>query len=90
MRIVTQKIRQELPLNIIEMIWEFYNKSYQGVEQDDYQFFQIETINNKTTLKMWQEEPPAFKIKSIPHFKNCEVWVINDGNRKTMLFPSDY
>lgn len=39
---------------------------------------------------MWQEEPKAMKIKSIPHYEDCEVWIVNDGNVVTMLFPEDY
>lgn len=90
MRIVTKRIQQELPTEIIKIIWDFYDESYQGVDLDDYQFLQIKNTNDKTILKMWQEEPSAMKIKSIPEFKECEVWIINDGNVLTMLFPEDY
>lgn len=90
MRIVTKRIQQELPTEIIKIIWDFYDESYQGVVLDDYQFLQIKNTNDKTILKMWQEEPSAMKIKSIPEFKECEVWIINDGNVLTMLFPEDY
>lgn len=90
MRIVTKRIQQELPTEIIKIIWGFYDESYRGIDLDDYQFLQIKNINDKTILKMWQEEPSAMKIKSIPKFKECEVWIINDGNVLTMLFPEDY
>lgn len=57
MRIVTKRIQQELPTEIIKIIWDFYDESYQGVDLDDYQFLQIKNTNDKTILKMWQEEP---------------------------------
>lgn len=41
-------------------------------------------------MKMWQEEPEIMKIKSIPHYEDCEVWIINDGNVVTMLLPEEY
>ena len=90
MKVVTKNIQKNLPNDLIQLIWRFYDQAYQETEIDDYQFFKIETAGNKTTMKMWQEEPEAMKIKSIPHYEDCEVWIINDGNVVTMLFPEDY
>lgn len=90
MRVITKNIQKKLPNDLIQLIWRFYDQAYQETEIDDYQFFKIETAGNKTTMKMWQEEPKAMKIKSIPHYEDCEVWIINDGNVVTMLFPEDY
>ena len=90
MRVITKNIQKKLPNDLIQLIWRFYDEAYQETEIDDYQFFKIETAGNKTTIKMWQEEPKAMKIKSIPHYEDCEVWIINDGNVVTMLFPEDY
>ena len=87
---VMKNIQKNLPNDLIRLIWRFYDQAYQEVEIDDYQFFKIENNGNKTTMKMWQEEPKAMKIKSIPHYEDCEVWIINDGNVVTMLFPEDY
>lgn len=90
MRVITKNIQKKLPNDLIQLIWRFYDQAYQETEIDDYHFFKIETAGNKTTMKMWQEEPKAMKIKSIPHYEDCEVWIINDGNVVTMLFPEDY
>ena len=60
------------------------------MELDDYQYFKIYEENGSNKLKMWQEFPDVMKIKSIPHFEKCEVWIINDGNVVTMLFPEEY
>lgn len=90
MRVVTKNIQNNLPNDLIQLIWRFYDQAYQETEIDDYQFFKIENNGSKTTMKMWQEEPKAMKIKSIPHYEDCEVWIVNDGNVVTMLFPEDY
>lgn len=90
MRVVTKNIQKNLPNDLIQLIWRFYDQAYQETEIDDYQFVKIENNGSKTTMKMWQEEPEAMKIKSIPHYEDCEVWIINDGNVVTMLFPEDY
>lgn len=90
MRVMTQSIKNKLPKSLIEDIWDFYDEGYINVELDDYQYFTLQTDNKKTTLKMWQEIPPVFKIKPIPHFEECEVWIINDSNTETMMFPSEY
>lgn len=90
MRVITPAVKKELPSSLIKNIWNFYDEGYKGINLDDYQFFTIQTDSQKTTLKMWQEVPPVFKIKSIPPFRDMEVWIINDGNVLTMLFPRDY
>lgn len=90
MRVITKNIKNNLPIHLIRLIWDFYDESYDSIERDDYQFFQIESIDNHTLLKMWQEEPPAKKIKVVPRFDDIEVWIIDDGNVTTMLFPEDY
>ena len=90
MRVITKNIQKKLPNDLIQLIWRFYDQAYQETEIDDYQFVKIENNESKTTMKMWQEEPKAMKIKSIPHYEECEVWIVNDGNVVTMLFPEDY
>lgn len=90
MRVLTSSIKKNLPNDLIVLIWKFYDEAYFGIQFDDFQFFKIENSEERTTIKMWQEEPPAIKTKSIPHFEDCEVWIINDGNVVTMLFPKDY
>lgn len=90
MKVITKNIQNNLPNDLKQLIWRFYDQAYQETEIDDYQFFKIENNGSKTTLKMWQEEPKAMKIKSIPHYEDCEVWIVNDGNVVTMLFPEDY
>lgn len=90
MKIITKKIQEKLSNDLIHLIWEWYEESYQEIEIDDFQFFKVTNNGEKTMLKMWQEEPQAMKIKSIPHYEDCEVWIINDGNVVTMMFPEDY
>lgn len=90
MKVVTKKIQKKLPNDLISLMWDFYDEGYQGMRLDDYQFLKIKPGKQGTTIKMWQEEPQAMKIKSIPHYEDCEVWIVNDGNVVTMLFPEDY
>lgn len=90
MKVTTNRIKKKLPIDLIRLLWEWYDKGYKNIELDDYQYFQIIHVGEKYKLKMWQEEPRAMKIKSIPHFEECEVWIINDGNVVTMLFPEEY
>ena len=90
MKITTKSIQDNLPISLIRILWDWYDEGYQNIVSDDYQFFQITQVRDKSKLKMWQEEPKAMKIKSIPHFEDCEIWIINDGNVVTMLFPDEY
>lgn len=90
MRIITKNIQRILNENLIILIWDSYEEAYPDVEIDDFQFFKVTNKGEKTILKMWQEEPQAMKIKTIPHYEDCEVWIINDGNVVTMMFPEDY
>ena len=90
MKITTKSIQDNLPISLIRILWDWYDEGYQNIVSDDYQFFQITQDRDKSKLKMWQEEPKAMKIKSIPHFEDCEIWIINDGNVVTMLFPDEY
>lgn len=90
MKVVTKNIKNKLSNDLIQLIWTFYDEGYQGRELDDYQFFKIGNDGDKTTIRMWQEEPQAMKIKSIQYYEDCEVWIIDDGNVVTMLFPEEY
>ena len=90
MRIITKNIKKRLPIDLIQLIWNFYDEGYQGVEMDEYQFLKIDTQDNNATSMMWQEEPQAMKRQSIPDYPSCEIWIINDGDVVTMLFPEDY
>lgn len=90
MRILTKSISEKLSVELIEIIWDFYEEKHIGITMDDYQFFKISTDDESTTLKMWQEIPEAVKVKKIPQFPDNEVWIIKDGEIETMLFPEDY
>ena len=90
MRIITKNVQRKLNENLIILIWDCYEEAYLEVEIDDFQFFKVTNKGENTMLKMWQEEPKAMKIKTIPHYEDCEVWIINDGNVVTMMFPEDY
>lgn len=90
MRVITPAIKRKLPSLFIKIIWDFYDEGYINVESDDYQYFKIYDENGTNKLKMWQEFPNIMKIKSIPPFKDMEVWIISDGKTETMLFPDEY
>ncbi|MDT2835075.1 DUF960 family protein [Vagococcus carniphilus] len=70
MRITTKAIQKKLSLELIQLLWNWYDEGYQNIKSDDYQFFQVNQIERRTKLKMWQEDPQAMKIKSIPHLLN--------------------
>ena len=90
MRLVTSQIKNNLDEGTVRLIWDFYDEGYQNKEFDDYQFFKIESIDNRSVLKMWQEVPPALKIKSIPQHEECEIWIVKDENTETMMFYYEY
>ena len=57
MRVLTSSIKKNLPNDLIVLIWKFYDEAYFGIQFDDFQFFKIENSEERTTIKMWQEEP---------------------------------
>lgn len=94
-KIVTKNIKQKLPVDLINLIWSFYDEGYLEIEKDDYQYVKIQN-NDKagdstsSVMTMWQEFPPVIKKSTVSFGIDCEIWIINDGNVVTMLLPEEY
>lgn len=90
MRVITRSVKEKLPEKLVNIIWDFHEQAYYGIEKDEYQFAKVATSEGTTTLRMWQEVPPSIKMKIIPYFDAVEVWIIKDDDVETMLLSDDY
>lgn len=95
-RYVTRTISEELSIELQAIVWQFYDEIIeQRKEKMDYlQVFEIESNESSLTLTNRQEELP-FQIKiiiknKVKGAKNTSIWVIDDLDYLTMLFPTDY
>lgn len=91
MRFITKGIDKELPKDLIYEMWNMYDDGYERTPKDTMQVF--ETYKLPTGLigiKMSQEEPRACIAKSSVATKFVKVWIIDDGENETMLFPEEY
>lgn len=89
MEIITKRIKENIPFDLINQLWEMYYAGYpKNTEKDHYQFFKIE----QTKITMWQEIPKQKKVIDYQneHQSEAEIWIIDDGEVHTMLFPEDY
>lgn len=91
MKLVTKAVQKEVPADLINIIWEFYDEGYLGnLVLDDYQFVTLTANESSSMMKIWQKVPPAMKTKTIPRYKNYEIWIIDHVDGVTMLFPREY
>lgn len=94
-RYVTRAINGELNIEIQVLLWELLDSiAVSGKDKMDYlQVFEIVNSGNKLKITNRQEQPAMKKeliIESTLEIKDTTVWIINEPNYQTMLFPSDY
>lgn len=99
-RFVTKKIQEEVPYPIQQYLFHLIDEkvSKGEVELDYLQVFELTPDANRGTVNIVhrQEEPFSithhdmiFTLKGFKYPDN-KIWVIDDGENQTMLFPSDY
>jgi hypothetical protein len=95
-RFVTRSVDSEVPVETQALIWNFIDelKEKRQSEMDYLQVFQLIVQDGIQVIINTQEEPlkeDCIKV-SLPKNKmlTTKIWVIDDGNYSTMLFPSDY
>lgn len=95
-RYVTRAINEELNIEIKLLLWELFDSiAIKRKNKMDYlQVFEIVNIGNKINIINRQEQP-TMKEKLIIEYgvmnvRNTTVWIIDEPNKQTMLFPNDY
>ncbi|MBS4212436.1 DUF960 family protein [Neobacillus rhizophilus] len=95
-RFVTRSVDSEVPIEIQVLIWDFIDelKEKRQSEMDYLQVFQLTIQDGVQVIINTQEEPlkeDCIKV-TVPKNKmlSTRIWVMDDGNYSTMLFPSDY
>ncbi|MEW9122023.1 MAG: DUF960 family protein [Thermotaleaceae bacterium] len=95
-RFVTRSVDSEVPIEIQVLIWNFIDelKEKRQLEMDYLQVFQLKVQDGVQVIINTQEErlkEDCIKVTlSKSQMLTTRIWVIDDGNYSTMLFPSDY
>jgi hypothetical protein len=95
-RYVTRAINKELNIEIQVLLWELLDAiTVKRKDKMDYlQVFEIKSDGNNVKIINRQEQP-AIKEEVIIgqgglSVKDNTVWIIDESDKKTMLFPNDY
>lgn len=95
-RYVTRAINEELNIEIQVLLWELLDSIAIKRENNmDYlQVFEIVNISNKIKIINRQEQPTMKEVLIIEqgalNVKDTTVWTIDEPDKLTMLFPSNY
>ncbi|MGW6190587.1 DUF960 family protein [Bacillus cereus] len=95
-RYMTKTISEELGIEVQAILWESYDdiKKQRNEQMDYLQVFEIEVLDDTLVITNRQEKPQlrtSFFIKNkIKLIKNTTVWIIDDTDYLTMMFPTDY
>ncbi len=95
-RYVTRAINEELNIEIQVLLWELLDSiAIKRENKMDYlQVFEIVNIGNKIKIINRQEQPTMKEVLIIEqgalNVKDTTVWTIDEPDKLTMLFPSDY
>ncbi|WP_286230282.1 DUF960 family protein [Neobacillus mesonae] len=95
-RLVTRSVESEVPIAIQVLIWNFIDelRKKRQSEMDYLQVFQLTVQDGVQEIINTQEEPLKEDSIKVTLPKNLmlttRIWIIDDGNYSTMLFPFDY
>lgn len=95
-RYVTRAINEELNIEIQVLLWELLDSiAIKRENKMDYlQVFEIVNIGNKIKIINRQEQPTMKEVLILEqgalNVKDTTVWTIDEPDKLTMLFPSDY
>ncbi|MFK9091717.1 DUF960 family protein [Bacillus salipaludis] len=95
-RYVTRSINKELNIEIQALLWELLD-TIAVKRKDKMDYLQVfEIVNDRNNIKIINhQEQPAMKEELMikrgsMEVKNTTVWIIDDLEYQTMLFPKDY
>lgn len=95
-RYVTKAINEELNIEIQALLWELLD-SITVKRKDKIDYLQVfEVVNSGNNIKIInRQEHPAMKEelmieKGSIDIQDTIVWIIDDLEYQTMLFPKDY
>jgi hypothetical protein len=95
-RKVTRAIKEELDIEIQALLWELLD-SLTVIRKKKMDYFQVfEIVNGGNNVKIInRQEQPAIKEEiiigqGVLSIKDTTVWIIDEPDKQTMLFPSDY
>lgn len=95
-RNVTKAISEKVDMNMQIQLWRIYDLLAAEREKDmDYlQVFEIKSAGNKVIIINEQEEPSLKKElvfeQEMFGVNDTTIWIIDEFDKQTMLFPSDY
>ncbi len=97
-RYATRSIDSKIPLILQLLLWKLIDEKQATAEPLDYlQVFKLspQNKNGKTVQQIihQQEIPPRSETHLFPVIEKpfrTTIWVIDDGDYATMLFPSEY
>lgn len=95
-RNVTKAISEKVDMNMQIQLWRIYDLLAAERENDmDYlQVFEVKSANNKVIIINEQEEPLLKKELILEQemfdVNDTTIWIIDEFDKQTMLFPSDY
>jgi hypothetical protein len=91
-RYITRGISAEISPITQLLLWELIDQRQQeGAELDYLQVFRLEPEGQHQKITHSQEEPP-YEQESLfigPEPVTAKIYVIDDGNHSTMLFPEE-
>ena len=96
-RYVSRGVNEEVDIRLQLMIWSMLDKLKDegNVELDYLQVFRIRKDGNKIVISQSQEVPEysctyEIELEDIQIDDEIKVYVIDNGEYSTMLFPSEY
>lgn len=96
---VTRGVHEAISMDIQMLLWRLiHQKRDRGVELDYLQVFeltheQLDCVQSVQKILMRQGQPPMEEVvveKSIVQPITTKIWVIDNGEYSTMLFPNEY
>lgn len=95
-RNVTKAVSEQVDVNMQIQLWRIYDLLATEREKDmDYlQVFEIKSADNKIIVTNEQEVPSLKKELILEQgmfdVNDTIIWIIDEFDKQTMLFPSDY
>lgn len=92
-RYITRGVENNVPLYLTMIMWELIDREKQNIALDYLQIFRLSTEDNKQKIVHEQEQPKPFKktyVYRMPETFTGKIYVIDDGDHKTMLLVDEY
>jgi hypothetical protein len=95
-RYMTRAISEELNIEMQALLWELLDSiAAKRKDKMDYlQVFEIVNIGNNIKIINRQEQPAIEEElmvdKGTMNIEDTTVWIIDEPDKQTLLFPSDY